>query len=106
MLDAIGLDERLPRLEAHRLEERARHRAADDQRVDLRQQRSMTSILPEIFAPPRIGDERPLRILERAAEVVELLLHQETGDGRRADSCATPSVDACARCADPNASFT
>ena len=36
----------------------------------------MTSILPDTFEPPMIGDERPLRVAERVAQVVELLLHQ------------------------------
>ena len=36
IVDAVGLDERLARLEPHRLEERARHRAADDQPIHLR----------------------------------------------------------------------
>ena len=54
-VDAIGLDERLSGLEPHRLEERAGHRAADDQRSTFGSSCSMTSILPEILAPPRMA---------------------------------------------------
>ena len=77
-LDAIRLDERLPRLEPHRLEERARHRAADEQLVDLRQAapRSRRSC-PEIFAPPRIATNGLHGLVERVAEILELALHQQ-----------------------------
>ena len=42
----------------------------------------MTSILPEIFAPPRIATNGRFGIAASAAEVVELGLHQESSHGR------------------------
>ena len=43
----------------------------------------MTSILSDDLGAAEDRDERPLRLGERLAEILELLLHQEAGDGRR-----------------------
>ena len=43
----------------------------------------MTSIFPEIFEPPSIATNGRFGFVERIAEVVELLLHEETGHRRR-----------------------
>ena len=54
----------------------------------------MTSILSDTLAPPRIGDERPLGVAERLAEVLELLLHQQAAPPaarERAARCARPT---------------
>jgi len=65
----------------------------------------ITSIFPEIFAPPstatngRLGGRAPHR--GSAAPV-----HQKAGHGGAGRRRATASVEACARWAEPNASFT
>ena len=82
-IEAVGLDERLARLETHRLVERARHRPADEQRVDLGQQRLDDVDLAGDLRAAEDRDERPLRVLEGAVEVVDLLLHQQARDRRR-----------------------
>ncbi len=80
--NAVGLDERLPYPEPHRLVERAGHRAADEHSVDLGSSCAMTSILPEIFAPPRIATNGRLRLGQRLPQVLQLLLHQEPRNRR------------------------
>ena len=50
------------------------------------------------------GDEGAFRLGERAAQIFELFLHQEARDAGM--KCATPSVEAWARWAVPNASLT
>ena len=73
--------------------------------IDLRQQLLDDVDLAGDLRAAEDRDERALGILERGAEILELLLHQQPATaGLR--KCATPSVDACARCAEPNASFT
>jgi hypothetical protein len=61
--------------------------------------------LLEIFAPPTMAANGPRGLGERAAQVLELLLHEEPGRGGLERS-GTPTVEACARCAVPNASLT
>ena len=78
---AIGLDERLARLQSHRLVERARHRAADQQAIDLREQLLDHVDLAGDLGAAEYRDERARRLLERAAEPLELALHQQAGDG-------------------------
>ena len=88
-------------------EERARHRAADRAGAStFGSSASMTSILPEIFDAAEDRDERPLRIRERAAEVVELLLHQEAGDGGPTDTAQRRRSMRARDAPTPNASFT
>ena len=66
----------------------------------------MTWILSETLAPPSTATKRPLRGVEGHAEVAQLLLHQEARPPRVCTWWETPSVEACARCAVPKASFT
>ena len=66
----------------------------------------MTSILSDTFAPPRIGDERPLRRFDSAMPRYFSSSSIRKPAAACGSSFAMPSVDACARCAEPNASFT
>ena len=66
---------------------------------------SITSILPEIFGAADDGHEGFLRRFERLAEIGDFLFHQQAGHGGF-EKCVMPSVEACARCAEPKASFT
>ena len=50
--------------------------------VHLGKQRLDEVDLAADLGPAEHGDERPLRLVERLAEVAELLLHQEAGHGR------------------------
>ena len=66
---------------------------------------SMTSILSDTLAPPRIAMQG------RAGLVVAMPRYfSSLSISRPAAACGTkrimPSVEACARCAEPNASFT
>ena len=63
-----------------------------------------TPIFELILAPPMIAASGRFGIADDAPEIVDLLLHQEAGDG--GEELATPAVDAWARCAVPKASFT
>ena len=76
-LDPVVLDQRGPDFEAHRLEEGARHGAADQDRVDLREQGLDEVDLAGDLGAAQHRHERTLRVGERLAEVRELLLHQE-----------------------------
>ena len=84
-VELVVFDERLADRHAARLEERVGHRAADEQAVDLAEQ-----ILDHLDLVGDLGaaedrDERPLRRLERVAEILQLLLHQQPGGGLLAD---------------------
>src|SRR5205085_12512892 len=81
-VDAIGLDERRARLQSHRLEESARHRAPDEESIDLRQQVLNDVDLSRDLRAAENGDERPLGIDDCRAEILELLLHQQARYGR------------------------
>ena len=105
-VELVVLDQRLADGLAHRLEERVGHGAADEQRVHARHQVLDHLDLVRHLGAAQDGDERPLRVLERLAEVAELLLHQQAGAGLPASACTSASTEACARCAAPNASFT
>jgi hypothetical protein len=95
--------------QALRFDEGVTHGAADEQRIDFVEQLRMTPILSLTLTPPKIATNGPLRILNNATQKVEFASHQQTGDARRTASrmiFATPSVEACARCAAPKASLT
>ena len=81
-LDAVVLDERAPHRLSLRLEEREHHRAADEQPVDLPEQRGDHVDLAGDLGAAEDRDERPLRAIERLPQVLELLLHQEPGHRR------------------------
>ena len=90
-VDAVRLDERLAHLEPHRLEERVRHRAADHERGRrCGSSCSMTSILSEIFAPPRTATNGRFGFVERRAEVVELPLPSGARRPPACRQCAMP----------------
>jgi hypothetical protein len=77
---AVRLDERGAGLEPHRLVECVRHRPADQQPIDFRQERLDHVDLSRDLRPAEDRDERALRIRERPAEILELFLHQQSGD--------------------------
>ena len=88
-----------------RLQEGVRHAAADEQRVDLRQQVLDHADLVGHLGAAEDRDERPRRV--RAAPGRGRRAPSPSAGRRpRAGSCATPSVEACARCAVPKASLT
>ena len=76
-VDPLRFDQRVAGLESHGAEERARHRAADQDLVHLRQQRLDEVDLAGDLGAAEHGDERPPRLVERLAQVLELLLHEE-----------------------------
>ena len=88
-IELVVLDERLADRLAQRLEERVGHGAADEQRSTRGIRFSMTSILSETLAPPRrrrtAARDRP-----SAAEVAQLLLHQQPGPGLAAPGARSP----------------
>ena len=84
-------------------EERVGHAAADHECVDAVHQVFQDLDLPGDLRAADDRGERALRRLQEEREVLDLLLHQEPCVG--GSSVATPYVDACARCAEPNASF-
>jgi hypothetical protein len=70
---------------------------------------SMTSIFPEIFAPPRIatnGRSGASRALPRNRSSASIRSPATAGFPSRFICSGAPTVDAWARCAAPNASFT
>ena len=79
-----GLDERLADRHAARLEERVGHRAADEQRVDARDQVLDDLELVRHLRAAEDRDERPVGMLEHAAEVLDFRRHQQPG-GRLLD---------------------
>ena len=95
----------LPTSRPARLEERVGHAAADQQLVDPLKHALQHAQLGGDLRAADDRDERPLRVLQDAAEDVELLLHQEAGRRRQVAS-RCPAVEACARWAAPNASLT
>ena len=101
-----GFDERLPRLEPIALKNVHAIAPPIEQRVDLRQQRLDDVDLARDLRAAEDRDERTLRV-RRARRRGTRAPSPSAGRRRRAQRCcATPSVDACARCAAPNASFT
>jgi hypothetical protein len=89
---------------ALRLEEREAHRAADQDRVGALEERLEHADLVRHLGPADDRDERPLRVVEDAAQRRDLALEQPAR--ALGSSRATASVEACARCAAPNASLT
>ena len=78
--DAIGFHERRADLEPHRSEERARHRAADEELIHAREQRPDDVDFSRDLRAAEHRDERTFGIRQQLAEVFELLFHQEAGD--------------------------
>ncbi len=76
----VLLDQRLAGGHALGAVERVGHGAADDQRVDLVSRFVITLTLSLTLAPPRMATNGRSGLRQRAAEVVDLLLHQEAGD--------------------------
>jgi hypothetical protein len=71
----LALAERL----ALRVEERVRHRAADDDRVDALEQRVEDLDLVRDLRAAEHGDVRPVDLAEQARQEVDLLGHHEAG---------------------------
>jgi len=90
-IELVVFHERFADRNAARLEERVRHRAADDQAVDLAEHVLDDVDLVRHFRAAEDDDERPLRRLERVAEIAELLFHQESRG--RAPEVAGDRVD-------------
>ena len=78
-IELVIFDERFADRFAHRLEEGVRHRAADEQSVDARDQVFDDLDLVRDLGAAENGDERPLGIADRGAEVAQLLLHEQPG---------------------------
>ena len=76
-VEPIVLDERLAGLEPHGLEEGAGHGAAEQHGVHLRQERLDEIDLAADLGAAEDRDERPLRPVQRLAQVAQLLLHQK-----------------------------
>ena len=82
-LDLVFFDERLAGADVLRAEEGVRHRAADDQAVDLSEHVLDDLDLVRHFRAAEDGDERVVGRLERVTEIPQLLLHEEAGGGAR-----------------------
>jgi hypothetical protein len=80
-LHAFILHERLARFQPHRLVECARHRATDEQAVHLGEQGFDDVDLSGDLGASEDGHEGAFRIGQCCAEVLQLFLHEETGDG-------------------------
>ena len=85
-------------------EEREGHRAADEDRVGALQEGLEHADLVRHLGPADDRHERARGILEDAGERAHLALEQQARGARQ--QVATPSVEACARCAEPKASLT
>ena len=89
-----------------RLEERVRHRATNQQAVDLAAAGSRSLRACRTPWRHQDRDERMLGRTERTAEEVDFRCEQQPGRGLFHVMDGASSVDAWARCADPNASST
>ena len=78
-VELLVFDERLADRDAARLEERVGHRAADEQAVDFAQHVLDDLDLVRHLRAAQDRDKRPLRCFERVAEILQFLLHQQTG---------------------------
>ncbi len=76
-VELVVLDERLADGDAARLEEGVGHRAADDQAVHFAEHVLDDVDLVRHLRAADDRDERPLRRLERVAQIFQLLLHQQ-----------------------------
>ena len=94
----------LPTLDALGVQERVGHAAADDQRIDLADQIFEQVELGRDLGAADDGDRPAASGFQRLLERLELGLHGAAGIGRQ--QWASPSVEACARCAAENASLT
>ncbi len=81
---AVLLHQRGAGLQPLRAEEGVGHRPADEQAVDLGEQRLDDVDLPGDLGPAEDGDEGALGVVEGAAEVLQLALHQQAGHGEAA----------------------
>ena len=79
--DLLVLAERVADLEALGLLEGVGHAAADDEGVDLVEERLHDRKLVRDLRTAEDGDERTNRILDRVAEELDLLLQEEARDG-------------------------
>ena len=66
----------------------------------------ITPILSETLAPPRIATYGCAGLSSHRAQRLELAHHQEARGALARESASRPTVEACARCAVPNASLT
>ena len=105
-----ALDEAVADLSPSRRDQRERHRAADQQRVDAIDERADHAELVADLGATEHRDVRPVGVGEQAAEARR---PPAAADGRRrrvgrmrASARAGPTTLACARCAAPNASST
>ncbi len=105
-VELLLLDQRIADLEPLRLEERECHPAADHQHIDLRQQVLDDVDLPGDLRAAEDGDVRTPGIADRPGR--DIRSPSSSGSRRRTGfrNRVTPSVEACARCAVPNASLT
>ena len=78
-VDFVGLEQRLADRLAFRLEEGVRHAAADEERVHLGHQVLDDGDLVADLRAAEDGDERTRRVVQRASEIFEFLLHEEAG---------------------------
>src|SRR3989475_12785454 len=69
----VAFDEGAAHLESDREEERVRHRAADEDLGHLGEQRLDDVDFPRDLGPSEHRNERPLGVVERLAEVAQLL---------------------------------
>ena len=104
-VDPVGLEQRVADRVALRGEERERHRAADEDRLALVEQRADDAELVADLGAAEHADERLLRVVRAAPRAPR---PRGTAAGRPALGRigGGPTIDACARCDAPNASFT
>ena len=77
LIELVVFDQRSTDRDAARLEERVGHRAADDQAVHLAEHVLDDVDLVRDFRAAEYRDERPLRLLQRLPEVLQLFFHQQ-----------------------------
>jgi hypothetical protein len=75
----VGLQQRLADLFSLSLEEGIRHAAADDERVHLAHQIPNHANLVADFRPAQDRHKRRLRMLQRLAQILQLLFHEQAG---------------------------
>ena len=104
-VDLVGLEQRVADLVALGREEGEAHAAADDERVDHREQGVDDAELVADLGPAEHGDERPRRGRSRrpSSTSTSRASRRPAALGRR---CGGPTIDAWARCEAPKASLT
>ena len=105
VVDAVFLDERIADRAALGDDERERHRAADEQRVAALEQRVDDAELVAHLRAAEHRDERPVAARPSTARA-RRPRPRASGRPRRGITRGGPTIDACARCAAPNASST